>query len=330
MKAMVVESFVENGALSLRHLDDPICGDDEVLLNIHATAVNYVDLLVTSGTYQFKPKLPFTPGKLPAGEVMAVGRNVSKLKKGDRVQSLLETGGYAERAVAPADECYKLPDNMSYNEAASMALGFDTAWFALHARGRLQEGETVLILGATGAVGGAAIQLAKAHGARVIAGITDMAKEEQIRHVHADAVVNLSSPNLRDSLREQILAANHGRLADVVIDMIGGDFFHAAIRCVAWCGRYVIVGFAAGDIPTLKMNYVLLKNIEVSGLQVSDYRKWNKKLMSQCYDEIFSLYAHNKLRAPDYTCFRLEDVAQALTLIKTRKADKRLILTPQI
>jgi NADPH:quinone reductase len=330
MKAMVVDSFVENGALSLRHLDDPICGDDEVLLNIHATAVNYVDLLVTSGTYQFKPKLPFTPGKLPAGEVIALGRHVTNLKIGDRVQSLLETGGYADRAVAPADECYELPYNMSYNEAASMALGFDTAWFALHMRGRLQANESVLILGASGAVGGAAIQLAKAHGAFVIAGLTDLSKSDHIRALHADAIVDLSNPHLRDSLREQILTINNGRLADVVIDMLGGDYFHAAIRSVAWCGRYVIVGFAAGDIPTLKMNYVLLKNIEVSGLQVSDYRKWNKKLMSQCYHEIFRLFEDHHLRAPDYTCFRLEDVSQALTLIKTRKADKRLILTPQI
>jgi NADPH2:quinone reductase len=330
MKAMVVENFADQGAMRLHHLPDPVCGDDDILLDVHATAVNYVDLLVTSGTYQFKPKLPFIPGKLTTGVVSAVGRHVTSLRIGDRIQTLLESGGYADCAVAPAHECYILPDRLSFNEAAAMALGFDTAWFALHARGRLKRGEHVLILGASGAVGGAAVQLAKAHGAHVIAGITDMSKAEEIRSLGADLVVDLSMADVRDTLRASIINSNNGKLADVIVDMLGGDYFNAAIRCTAWCGRYVIVGFASGNIPTLKMNYVLLKNIEVSGLQVSDYRKWNKELMAQCYHDIFQLVDRQLLKAPDYVCMRLEDANDALALIKNRKAKHRLILTPQL
>jgi NADPH2:quinone reductase len=289
--------------------------------------VNFVDLLVIGGTYQFLPPRPFTPGKLPAGVVVKVGRNVSSFSVGDRVLTTAEQGGYAERAAALADHSYRIPASMSFTDAAAMALAFDTAWFALRERGRLRKGESVLVLGATGSVGLAAVQLAKAFGAHVLAGVSSMAKADTVRAAGADEVIDLSIADLRDGLRTQVHAVTEGRGADIVIDSLGDRFFAAAIRAVAWSGRLVVVGFAAGDIPLLKVNYLLLKNIEVSGLQVSDYRKRMPARMRECFEEIFALYEKGLVRPPDTSVRPLQEFAGALGEIRDRKVKSRIVLS---
>jgi NADPH2:quinone reductase len=327
MRAVVVHEFGAPDSLAIEDIASPQPGPDEILIDVRAVGVNFVDLLVIGGTYQFLPPRPFTPGKLPAGIVVKTGANVKGLTIGDRVLTQAEHGGYAEQATALAAHSYRIPDAMSFNDAAAVALAFDTAWFALRERGRLRPGESVLVLGATGSVGLAAIQLAKAFGARVIAGVSSMGKADIVRAAGADEVVDLSVENLRDGLREQVRAVTSGKGADIVIDSLGDRFFAAALRAMAWSGRLVVVGFAAGEIPTVKVNYLMLKNIEVSGLQVSDYRKRTPERMRECFNEIFSLYEKGLVKPPVTSVRPLEGFADALGEIRDRKAKERIVLS---
>jgi NADPH2:quinone reductase len=241
---------------------------------------------------------------------------------------MAEQGGYAQYGLAPAKSCYVLPDGLSYVQAGAMSLAFDTSWFALRERARIQPGETVLVLGATGAVGQASVQLAKAMGARVLAGISSPAKKDVALENGADGVVDLSVPNLRESLREQVFAQTDGRGADIILDPLGGDIFDAAIRSLAWCGRLVVIGFAAGHIPSVKVNYLLVKNIEVSGLQVSDYRKRKPEQVAQCYREVFDYYVQGKLKPLSASTLPLSKFNEGLRAVEERKAQGRMILLP--
>jgi NADPH2:quinone reductase len=329
MRAVIINEFGSIDAPVLGEMPDPQPKKGEVVIRVRATAVNFVDLLVIGGNYQFLPPRPFTPGKGPAGEVAAVGAGVTNLKIGDRVLAMAEQGGYGELALVAANQCYPIPEQMSFGEAASMSLAYDTAWFALRERGRLQPGETVLVLGASGGVGFAALQLAKAMGAKVLAAVSSPAKAGAMLEAGADAVIDLSAAELRDSLREQVYAVTDGRGADVVVDMLGDDIFDAALRAVAWRGRMVVVGFAAGRIPTIKANYLLLKNIEVSGLQISDYRKKMPELAAECFREIYALYAQGKVKPAPYTALPLAEFRTGLRMVQDRAAKGRVVLTQE-
>src|SRR5262249_34818275 len=260
MRAVVVDAFGPPERLHVAEMPEPSPAPDQVLLSVHAAPVNYVDLLMTGGTYQFLPRLPFTPGKGPAGIVTALGHDVSSLKLGDRVLAMAEEGGYAEKVAVRSDQCYRLPAALAFTEAASLSLVYDTAWFALRERGRLMPGESVLVLGASGGVGCAAVQLAHAMGARVLAGISRPERAPDVQAAGADRVIDLSAHDLHDSLRQQVYAATQERGADVILDPLGGAIFEAAVRALAWRGRLVVIGFAAGAIPSIKTNYLLLKN----------------------------------------------------------------------
>lgn len=328
MRAAIVREFGPIASHDVGELPDPVPTAGQVLVTIKATAVNYVDSLVVTGKYQFLPERPFAPGKLPAGEIAALGPDVAGFKIGDRVLTLAEQGGYAQKIAVDAKACFKLPATMSYVEAASMALVYDTSWFALRERARLREGESVLVLGSTGGVGLASVQLAKAMGARVLAGVSSAAKAPLAIAAGADAVIDLSKADLRDRLREDVYANNGGKGVDVVIDPIGGDAFDAALRALAWRGRLVVIGFAAGRIPSVKANYLLVKNIEVSGLQVSDYRKRTPDLMVQCMTEIFALFEAGKLKPAATVTYPLEAFASALQDIVDRRVSGRIVLQP--
>jgi NADPH2:quinone reductase len=328
MKAVLIREFGPIDSLRIEEVADPVPQAGEVLIDVQATAANFVDTLVVTGTYQFLPERPFVPGKLPTGIVLAVGAGVTNVQVGDRVLTLAEQGGYAQKAIAKSADCFRIPNDMSFVEAASMALAYDTAWFSLCERGRAVAGETVLVLGATGGVGLAAVQLAKAYGLKTIAAISGPAKADLVMQAGADAWIDISLDNPRESIRDQVYALNGGKGADIVLDPLGGDYFDGAIRAVAWCGRLVVIGFAAGRIPTLKMNYVLLKNIEVSGVQVSDYRKRTPEKMAHCMSEIFRLYSEGKLMASPSHTYHLDHAAEALNALLNRTATGRLILTP--
>jgi NADPH2:quinone reductase len=329
MRAVRVSQFGDLTQAQITDLPDPTPGQGEVLVEIHAVPVNFVDLVTIRGEYQFKPTLPFTPGKGPAGVVKSLGAGVQGLAVGDRVLAMAEYGGYADMVCVGEQNVFRLPEAMPFTEAASMSLAFDTAWMALRERGRIQPGDRVLVLGSTGAVGIAAVALARALGAgQVLGGVSSPAKSDRVRAAGADAVVDLSRPNLRDSIREQVHEATGGPGVDVVIDPLGGDPFDGAVRALAWGGRLVVVGFAAGRIPTLKVNYLLLKNIEISGLQISDYRKRTPELMAQCYREVFGFYVEGKIQAPASTTMPLARWRDALELVDSRRAESRLVLLP--
>ncbi|MBI09768.1 MAG: NADPH:quinone oxidoreductase [Rhodospirillaceae bacterium] len=329
MRAVILREFGDIEDLEFGTLPDPVIKANDVLIKVDAASVNFVDLLVIGGKYQFLPDRPFAPGKLANGTIVDVGPGVSNLKLGDRVQTMEESGGFATLLKAKASQCIPLPDALSAVDAASMSLVFDTAWFALRERGRIQPGETVLVLGATGAVGFAAIQLAKTMGAKVIAGVSSPAKFKLALAGGADGVVDLSAEDLRNSLRSQVYDQTDGHGADIILDMLGDEIFDAAIRAVAWKGRMVVIGFAAGRIPTLKVNYVLLKNMEVSGLQVSDYRKRDMPQMLACFKEVYDLRAAGKISPSATETFALEEYQKALSRIRDRTATGRVVLMPQ-
>ena len=326
MRAVVVDEFGPPEQLRVRETPAPRPGRCEVLVEVHAAPVNYVDLLVVGGTYQALPVPPFIPGKGPAGVVTALGSDVTAARVGDHVLAMAEEGGYAEAVVLRADQCYRLPPRMSSFEAASLSLVYDTAWFALRERARMVPGETVLVLGASGGVGRAAVQLARAMGARVLAGILRQEKAASAREAGADAVIDLSRQDLRDALREEVWATTEGHGADVILDPLGGDVFDAALRALAWGGRLVVIGFAAGRIPTVKTNYLLVKNIEVSGLQVSDYRKRRPAQMAACFAEIFELYEEGRIKPAPAQVFPLDQAGEALAAVRDRRLVGRAVL----
>ena len=326
MRAIVVDKFGPPEQLGVAEATQPMPGPGEVLVEIHAAPVNYVDILVVGGSYQFLPSLPFIPGKSPTGVVAALGSGVTSLAIGDRVLATAEHGAYAEAVTIDADQCHRLPADLGFAAAAAMSVVYDTSWVALRSRARLQRGETVLVLGAAGGVGYASVQLARAMGARVLAGISRPERAAAARAAGADAIVDLARDNLRESLRDQVYALTDGRGADVIIDPLGGTIFEAALRAVAWCGRLVVIGFAAGGIPTLRTNYLLLKNIEVSGLQITDYRKRRPAELKTAYAEIFGYYELGLVRPAPVVSFPLERAGEALAALRDRRIDGRAVL----
>jgi NADPH2:quinone reductase len=326
MRAIVVDEFGPPERLRVAEVPPPRPGPGEVLVEVYTAPVNYVDLLVVGGTYQSLPARPFIPGKGPAGIVTALGPDVAAPRVGDHVLAMAEEGGYAEAVAIRAEQCYRLPRHMAFLEAASLSLVYDTAWFALRERARVAPGETVLVLGASGGVGLAAAQLARAIGARVLAGISRPERAATALAAGANTVIDLSRENLRETLREQVWAATDGRGADVILDPLGGDVFAAALRALAWGGRLVVIGFAAGSIPTIKTNYLLLKNIEVSGLQVSDYRKRRPAQMAACFAEIFELYEQGRIKPAAAQVFPLDKAGEAIAALRDRRLAGRAVL----
>lgn len=313
--AMWVHAHGGPEVLTLDRIPRPVPGTDEVAIRVAAAGVNFPDLLVVAGTYQVLPPCPFIPGKEVAGVVTAVGPGVTGLRLGDRVMAQLEHGGYATDVVAPARSTWCIPDSMTFEDAAAMGLVYQTAWFALMERGRFKRGQTVLITGAAGGVGLAAVQLVHALGGVAIAGLRGTMQADSLRANGATHVIDLSGPDLRDTIRTQIHALTGNRGVDLVIDQVGGTVFDGAIRSLAWCGTLVVVGFAGGQIPTVKVNYLLLKNIAVSGLQWSDYRDRAPEQVTEAQRAMFALYAEKKLKPILQHRFQLTQAAAALVAV---------------
>lgn len=330
MRAIVVREFGPPEAMGIEQWPTPEPGPGQIRVDVHAIDVNYPDLLVIGGRYQILPDRPFVPGKGAAGVVSALGDGVRDCRIGDRVLVQIEHGAYAEQVLADDEDSHVIPDAMSFAEAATMGLVYQTAHFALIDRGRFRPGETVLVTGAGGGVGLAAIQLVKALGGTALAGTRSSAKADAIRSAGADAIMDLGAENLRDALREQVFAATEGRGADVVIDLAGGDVFDASIRSLAWRGRIVIIGFAAGRIPEIRANYLLLKNISASGLQWSDYRERDPAWVRRVQGELFELYEAGRLRPRVMRTFPMEAFASALHLVARGEVCGKVVLTTSL
>lgn len=327
MRAYQVVEFGPPSALRISAIKAPVPGERQILVDVAAAGINFPDTLVVSGQYQILPDRPFVPGKEIAGVVRAVGAGVSGFARGDRVLAQLEHGAFAEQALVRPEDTFHLPDGLGFAEATAMGLVYQTAYFALRDRAGLHPGETVLVGGAAGGVGVAGIQLAKAFGARVLAAVRKPEQAEFVRASGADAVINVGGTNLREDLRKQVFAETSGAGVDIVLDPVGGEFFGAALRALAWCGRLVVIGFVGGDIPSVKANYLLVKNISVSGLQWSDYRERAPERVAEAQAEIFRLWKSGALKPPVTKAFAFEELPTALDLIgQGRIAGKAAIL----
>jgi NADPH2:quinone reductase len=323
VRAVVVEKFGAPNVLVVRDVTQPVPGPGEVLVDVHAAGVNFPDLLVVGGSYQILPPLPFTPGKEIAGVISELGTAVTGLRPGQRVMAQLEHGGYQQRVAVPAAQVVPIHDGIDFTEAAAFGLGYLTAHFALVRRAHLKPGDTVLVTGAGGGVGSAAVQLAKALGARVIAVVKDEARAGLARDLGADHVLGADPATLRDRVKE----LTGGRGADVVVEMVGGEVFRAALRATAWEGRLVVIGFASGDIPEVRAGHVLVKNISIVGLQVSDYRDREPAAVREVLTDLLRLHAAGRLRTPVAGTFPLADAARALELIRSGAVNGKLVLT---
>ena len=328
MRAVLVRTHGPYDSPRVEDVPDPIPDEREVVIEARAIGVNYPDVLVIEGKYQNLPPRPFTPGKEMAGVVRAVGIGVTSCKPGDRAMALIEYGAYAEQVRAPENQVFVLRESISFPDAAALGLAYQTAYFALLDRGQYRAGEIVLVTGATGGVGLAALQLAKALGATVLAAVSGPHRADPARANGADHVIDLSQPDLRESLRNQVYTVTGKRGADVVIELLGGDVFDAAMRALAWRGRMVVVGFASGRIPEVKANYLLVKNISVSGLQVSDYRDRDPAWMRRVQAELFDLYLAGKIKPHIAATYPLSRFAEALARFGRRDVVGKLILVP--
>jgi len=327
MKAVMVEKFAPVSEAQVVETDDPQPGAGEVIVDIKAAEANFPDILVMEGAYQIKPPLPFSPGKAGAGIVSAVGPDVQGFQTGDRVGVQVEYGTYAEKLKTSADTCYPMPTAMPFDVGAALGLVYQTSHFALMERARLQPGETVLVLGASGGIGSAACQLAKALGAgRVIGGVLGEDNVPVALSSGCDHVIDLGGEDLRDRLRAEVHAVTDGKGADVVIDPVGGDAFAAALRAMAWRGRLVVIGFASGTIPAVKANYLLVKNIEVSGLQWSDYRERDPAWVRRVQQEIYGLWSEGKLTPQISDRLPLKDFGAALERLRAGGVQGKIVL----
>lgn len=303
---------------------EPVAGPGEVVLDVHASGLNFPDLLVVTGRYQVRPPLPFSPGKEVAGVVRATGPGVTSLDPGRRVLAQMEYGGYRERVAVPAAQCVALPEGMSCAEAGGFGLIHMTAHAALIRRARLAAGETVLVTGAGGGVGRATVTLAKALGATVIAVARDDRRRAAALEQGADHAL-VADP---ERLRDQVRGRTGGRGADVVVESVGGALFDACLRCVAWEGRLVVVGFAGGDIPSVPAGYLLVKNIAVLGLQGSDYRDREPGYLRDMLTELLDLHTRGRLPSPVEAVYPLDEAAAALTRLEQGGLTGRLVLGP--
>jgi NADPH2:quinone reductase len=298
-----------------------------VLVDVCAAGINFPDLMVIGGTYQTLPKLPFIPGKECAGVVSRVGEGVTTLKRGDRVTALMGHGAFAEQVVLDEKTAHAIPSEMSFPEAAALNLTYLTTHFALRARAQLKPGEIVLVTGAAGGVGLAAVQIAKAIGATVLAAVSSPEKAAAARASGADHIIDVSVPDLRNGLRDQVFAVTNKHGADVIIDQVGGDVFDASLRAAAWEGRIVLIGFASGRIPEIKAGYILVKNIAVLGLHIGDYRDRQPEEFRRARAELFAWYRAGQIKPHVMATYPLKDYLTALNVVKNRQAIGKVVLT---
>lgn len=327
MRGLVVHEFGPLHSHRVEELADPKIGARDVLIDVKAIGLNFPDTLMLQGKYQTRPDRPFVPGRDASGVVLAVGPSVTRVRTGDRVIAQVATGAFAEKLAAPEARCFRMPDSMDFVTGAGMVTIYNTAYVAVVIRGQVKPGETVLVTGASGGVGLAAVQIARAQGARVLAGVTSKDKGQVALASGAEALIDLAAPDLRESLREQVFALTDGRGADAVFDPVGGDVFDAALRAVAYAGRMVIIGFASGRIPEVKGHYVLLKNISVVGAPLDIHFKMQPELMDAAVADLFRLYEKGEIKPEIMATYPLNDIHKAMDLIVGRKVRGKIVLT---
>jgi NADPH:quinone reductase len=324
MKAMLATRWGEASEMTYADVADPRPGEGQVLIEVRAIGCNFPDILMVQGKYQVKPPLPFTPGHEVAGLVRAAGPGVTRVRPGQRVLAMLGWGAYAELALAPATQAFVIPDGMSFEEGAAFGLVYQTSYCALAQRAGLRAGETLLVHGAAGGVGLAAVQIGKALGARVLATAGSPAKLDVARQSGADVLIDYR----KEDWVERVKAETGGEGADVIYDPVGGDVFDGSTRCIAFEGRLLTIGFAEGRIPSVAVNRILLKNISVVGVHWGLYQRRGSPLIDRWMDALFALYQKGGVRPVIYRTWPLREAAAALAAIAARESYGKVVLTP--
>jgi len=324
MRAVVVDRLMEPGNLRVSELPEPPLVAGGVAVEVRAAGCNFSDVLMVRGQYQVKPDLPFVPGREFAGVVRSVHSDVEGLRPGDRVFGSAATGCFAEIVVVPAGDVHRLPPGGDFARAAALPIAYTTSYAALVFRARLQAGETLLVHAAAGGVGSAAVQIGRALGARVIATAGGKEKLEIAKRAGAHELIDYRSVDFAPRVNE--LTGGSG--ADVIYDPVGGDTFDQSLRCIAWGGRLLVVGFAGGRIPTLRANRILLKNIAVVGVHWPAYAEHEPARVAETYDGLGRLLAKGEIEPLIFGRYSLEQVASALEALAGRKTWGKLIVEP--
>jgi NADPH2:quinone reductase len=323
MKAVLCKQFGPPDSLVVEELASPRAGPGEVVVAVKAASVNFPDVLIIQNKYQFKPPLPFSPGSELAGVVKELGAGVQGFRPGDRVMAFTTYGAFAEEVKTEASRLVALPEKMDFVTGAAFLLTYATSDHALRDRGQLAAGETLLVLGAAGGVGLAAIEIGKALGARVIAAASSEDKLAVCRSHGADATINYAA----EDLRERVKALTEGRGVDVIYDPVGGPYSEPAFRSLAWRGRLLVVGFAAGEIPKLPLNLALLKGAALVGVFWGDFARREPARFAESVRQLAQWYREGKLRPHVSETLPLEKAAEALKLMAARKVKGKVVLT---
>jgi NADPH:quinone reductase len=322
MLAVVCRELSGLDGLSVEELPPPEAGPDQVLIRVRTAGLNFADSLIIKGQYQERPPLPFVPGIEIAGTIEACGAGVDGFVPGERVLATLAHGGFAEAAVAAADNIVRLPDEVDDVAAASLPVAYGTAYGALCWSGRLRAGETLMVHGAGGGVGLAAVECGHVLGAVVIATARGSAHLDAARAHGADHLIDTA----REDVRERALALTGGRGVDVVFDPIGGDLFTASLRAIAWEGRVLVIGFASGEIPQIPANRLLLKNAGAIGFYWGSYRKHDPGRVRACLDQLLRWCAEGRIRPHASDVLPLASAREALELLLARKSTGKVVL----
>jgi len=322
MRAVLCREYGPPESLVLDEVPDPTAGPGQVLLEVHAAAVNFPDVLIIENKYQFKPPLPFSPGGECAGVVRAVGEGVCHLKPGDRVMALTGHGAFAELVTVDARNALPMPPGLDFVTGSALILTYGTTEHALVDRGRLAAGETLLVLGAAGGVGLAAIEIGKALGARVIAAASSSDKLAACRDHGADETIDYQ----REDLRERLKALTGGKGVDVVYDPVGGAWTEAAMRSLAWRGRLLVIGFASGEIPKLPLNLALLKGASIVGVFYGDYVRREPAAAAKALGQLFEWQAAGRIRPHVSARFPLAEAGRAIRELADRRAIGKLVV----
>ena len=326
MKIVVGASFGEPDSFVLSEQPTPVPGHGEVRIRIGATALGYVDGLIIRGRYQIRPSLPYVPGGEIAGTVDAVGAGVTSIRSGDHVVTWQIGGGLAEWIVVSASDVDVIEPSVPLPVAAAMIVDYQTAYYALFEQGKVAAGDTVLVLGASGGVASAAIQLAARAGANVIAAASTEDKRNTALSLGARSALDYSRPNWRDALK----ALAPGGVVDVVVDPVGGDMFEPAFRSLAKGGRYLVIGFASGRIPSLPVNLALVKNAVLLGVDIRHFLATQPERARRVRKALFSLVASGGLREPSVTMFNLGEAREALTATMLRERKGKVVVVPRM
>lgn len=324
MKAVVCKAWGPPDSLVVETLADLVPAAGEVVVDVKAAGVNFPDVLTVQGKYQFKPVLPFTPGVELAGVIRAVGNGVVHCKPGDKVIAFTQQGAFAEQAVVPAASVMPMPPGMDFDTAAAITLTYGTSHHAVVDRAALKAGETMLVLGAAGGVGLAAIEIGKALGARVIAAASSAEKLAICRAHGADVCIDYSTDDLRAALK----TATDGKGPDVIYDPVGGEYAEPALRSIGWRGRYLVVGFANGTIPALPFNLMLLKGASVVGVFWGEFVKREPKKNLAAMGQLLGWLAEGKIRPHISARYTLDQTAQALNDMAARKVTGKVVIIP--